>query len=373
MPCASNASQIRQPFGVRYRPDSHRHRPERDRWCTISGAAAVDDCCGVALAAGDDLVGAPARGQAEASHSASIAAQPWVVPYMDTSQLGQVPVRAAGNQALAVALVAHRSPVGQSARVERARETVAVGAGVVFNRARPRDGGRPPSAKSARSRTPVQSEQLKQFAAGRKFRPMHESCVSRNANVSPTAPPGALFVSRPAGVLVHAVAPLVDQDARQFPGVRTAPPAAKKLTAVPSQKALQVCARFMFAVSAPSSHWLPGRNPAALRLMLVRWKKPVRDAWVLPAPPMPGVVQSVPPLAPKSSVPVVPLDSAGIGPQASAIATYRPVEGRRGRAAAVDVKSQSRRSPSRRRCSPRQTGSPRRLPDRCWCGGRCHP
>ncbi len=75
---------------------------------------------------------------------------------------------------------------------------------------------------------------------------------------------------------------------------------------------------FMLAVTLLASQALAGKKLAPLRLIRVRWYMPLREAWVLPAPPTPGVVQSVPALVPKARLPSVEFESE-IAPHASDI------------------------------------------------------
>src|SRR5690606_21531930 len=59
----------------------------------------------------------------------------------------------------------------------------------------------PSRARSPTSRAPVQLVQLWQGTPGRKLGPMHDSRVSRNAKVSPTASPLAFSLAEPPVLL----------------------------------------------------------------------------------------------------------------------------------------------------------------------------
>ena len=66
-----------------------------------------------------------------------------------------------------------------------------------------------------------------------------------------------------------------------------------------------------------------GSQPRPVSLMRLIWKNWLREEWVLPAPPKPGVVQLVPVEVPKSKLPE-PSAASEIEPQLSLIRTYWP-------------------------------------------------
>src|SRR5262249_28661280 len=144
----------------------------------------------------------------------------------------------------------------------------------------------------------------------------------RKAVMSPTASPDALsaappvFWSRPCPnscIMTAAISPVLEQPL----------PDLKKFTAVPSQNALHVWLRFVLAPSWVGSHVLVGSRLIAVSLILFRWNNAVREACVLPLPPLPGVVQSVPPLFRKSRLPL-PNWRRRLGPQVSLGLTKGP-------------------------------------------------
>jgi hypothetical protein len=94
------------------------------------------------------------------------------------------------------------------------------------------------------------------------------------------------------------------------------------LTVAPFQNALHDWGMFMLEVTVDVSQVLFGRWLCACAIIWFSSKKPERDACVLPAPPKPGVVQSVPPLVPKSRLPAA---VRLIGPHWSAMSTYCPL------------------------------------------------
>src|SRR6266849_1168823 len=97
-------------------------------------------------------------------------------------------------------------------------------------------------------------------------------------------------------------------------------PVLKKCRLPTNQYALQTSFILTLSVTFPCSHVLDGKYVMAFILICVTFQYCVRDACVFPAPPKPGVVQSVPAPDPKSMTPA-PFAEREMAPQSSVMCT----------------------------------------------------
>ena len=186
----------------------------------VRGGAAVDRGARVALAARGHLVGALAGGQALVPDG--VHRRPTLLLTVRVDQrLGQVPVGGAGDVALAVALVAHGALVGVAVRREvGAGPLIAVDARVVGDRARLGDGARAAlgevgNVADARTGGAV----VAQDAGGEVRADAGVLGLEEGEGVADRLA-GAVLAGGAAGVVVHAVAPLVQEHGGDLAGVR---------------------------------------------------------------------------------------------------------------------------------------------------------